>query len=442
MQVDDKKASSLGDLGRHTSYQYLNERIHPSKYILLYDCLCVCAFIGTAIWCVYTFSLDNDTCLVDYKLYNENPDYGYPSISILIINPFLDEKLRTYGDGINAVTYSKFLGGQHWDERMLDINYDDVTMDLKDYFIGYDMLSDNYSVISIDNFTNNPATSYGWQKPYKKFRAHRGQTFAVDPPFDTYGGVTRFHVQMWIKIKTNLFKDSLRPHIYDYNPDSPTFGGFLVWFHYPGQALQAWHLGMGKWLWPKRETNSSKNYVMIFKRSQMDVIQRRNKNNNPCVEDWKNHDQHVIEEVIFNAGCRPPHWTSKQNVPLCRSQEEMRKVLLPLRKHEFLDYTPPCRSITNLPFYYEEIDEDTDSDPAHFRIAMTSADTTFKNVEQIKEYSTQNLIGNIGGYLGLILGYAIVQLPVLLNGIYKAVHHICQKPYPVRSRYLKNRIST
>ena len=117
----------------------------------------------------------------------------------------------------------------------------------------------------------------------------------------------------------------------------------------------------------------------------------------------------------------PPHWESKQNFPLCKSKEEMRKVLPPLEKHAYLDYTPPCRSVTNLPFSYEEIDEDVDRDPEYFRISMTSADTTFKNIEQIREYSTQSLIGNIGGYLGLILGYAIIQLPVLLHGIYKRV---------------------
>ena len=121
---------------------------------------------------------------------------------------------------------------------------------------------------------------------------------------------------------------------------------------------------------------------------------------------------------MSRVGCRPPHWNSEK-YPLCRSQEEMKKVLPPLTKHGYLDYTPPCRSITNFPFSFQEIDEDTDRLPAYFRISMTSADTTFKNVEQIKEYSTQSLVGNIGGFLGLILGYALIQLPLSLYHISK-----------------------
>ena len=269
-----------------------------------FENICLIAFLGCAMWCTITYLLDYDTCLVDFKFYNENPSYVYPSISIMIINPFLDERLREYGEGINATTYSKFLSGQYWDERMLDIDYDNVTIDLNDYFIGYEMLSDNFSVITIDNFTDNPATSYGWRKPYKNFRSHAWQTFAIDPPFDTFGGVTRFLVQTWIKIRTDLFKNSIRQSLYDYDPDSPNWGGFEVWFHYPNQLMESWHLGMGKWFWPYRNENSTKNFVMVFERSKMDVLQRRNKRSSPCVEDGINHDNHLIEEIMSRNGCR------------------------------------------------------------------------------------------------------------------------------------------
>ena len=102
----------------------------------------------------------------------------------------------------------------------------------------------------------------------------------------------------------------------------------------------------------------------------------------------------------------------------------MKKVLPPLKKHEYLDYTPPCRIVTNLPFSFQEIEEDAKRDPAYFRISMTSADTTFKHVEQIKEYSTQNLVGNIGGYLGLILGYGIIQLPIFFYHLYQKLQSL------------------
>ena len=331
-------------------------------------------------------------------------------MSILIVNPYINERLKAYGDGINSVTYSKFLAGQHWDERMLNISYDDVTVDLKDYFVGYDTLSDNFSVISIDNFTTD-REGHGWKPPKVNFRHWGWKSFAIEKPYRG-GGVTQFFVQTWVKIKTDLFKKQLRPHIYNYNIDSESYGGFEVWFHYPGQLLHSWNLGMGKWFWPVRKRSWPKNYVMSFQRSKMESIKRRNKYNEPCEEDWSNHDKHVMEKIISNAGCRPPHWESNQGVPLCASKESMQRVLPPLTKQGYLDYNPPCRSVTHLPFSYDEFDEDNNRDPAYFRISTTTGDPTFRQVEHTKQYPAQSLIGNTGGYLGLILGYALIQVPI------------------------------
>merc|ERR1712223_1751829 len=101
---------------------------------------CIVAAISTTSWCVYIFSQDHDVCLVDFKQYNEEKEYIYPSFSLIFVNPFIEEKLKLYGKGINATTYSQFLEGLYWDERTLNISYDEVTIDIADYFFGYDIM--------------------------------------------------------------------------------------------------------------------------------------------------------------------------------------------------------------------------------------------------------------------------------------------------------------
>ena len=78
---------------------------------LVYNSFCVAGFIGTALWCITVFFLNHDICLVDIREYNDDLDNVYPSISIMIVNPFLDNRLKEYGDNITAVNYSKFLAG-------------------------------------------------------------------------------------------------------------------------------------------------------------------------------------------------------------------------------------------------------------------------------------------------------------------------------------------
>ena len=46
-----------------------------------------------------------------------------------------------------------------------------------------------------------------------------------------------------------------------------------------------------------------------------------------------------------------------------------------------------------------------------FEIAMYFQDNTFLAIVQTREYCLQSLIGNAGGYVGLLLGYSILQLP-------------------------------
>ena len=44
--------------------------------------------------------------------------------------------------------------------------------------------------------------------------------------------------------------------------------------------------------------------------------------------------------------------------------------------------------------------------------------TTFREIKQIRAYDLENLYGNIGGYMGLFLGYAILNLPTMFLFFY------------------------
>ena len=44
---------------------------------------------------------------------------------------------------------------------------------------------------------------------------------------------------------------------------------------------------------------------------------------------------------------------------------------------------------------------------------------TFKEIKQVRAYSTQTLVGNAGGYIGLLLGYTIREIPMFLRYLYE-----------------------
>ena len=82
--------------------------------------------------CIYDFFLNENISLVEYRSFQEFGHSGYPSISFCILYPFLENKLRMHGSGINVTRYVMFLNGSLSDERMAKIDYDNVTISLSD----------------------------------------------------------------------------------------------------------------------------------------------------------------------------------------------------------------------------------------------------------------------------------------------------------------------
>ena len=56
-----------------------------------------------------------------------------------------------------------------------------------------------------------------------------------------------------------------------------------------------------------------------------------------------------------------------------------------------------------------------------FRIRLWFRSNTFMEIKQIKAYNFENLVGNAGGYVGLFLGYSVIQLPYFATVIYQKI---------------------
>ena len=51
--------------------------------------------------------------------------------------------------------------------------------------------------------------------------------------------------------------------------------------------------------------------------------------------------------------------------------------------------------------------------------AFSRAGTTYMEITQTRAYDGQSLIGNAGGYVGLFLGVALIQLPLALESLFQ-----------------------
>ena len=141
--------------------------------------------------------------------------------------------------------------------------------------------------------------------------------------------------------------------------------------------------------------------------------------------------------------CRPLPWVSNGELPNCTTKEQMKKLrtlhIAAASYHKgqnpenkSLEIYPPCLEIGNVQIDYMDVELDLNAYSALIleliqkirnndyrsnyigvRIDYWSL-LMFKEIKQIRAYNLQSLIGNTGGYVGLLLGYTILELPFLI----------------------------
>ena len=127
--------------------------------------------------------------------------------------------------------------------------------------------------------------------------------------------------------------------------------------------------------------------------------------------------------------------------------------LFTLRFDEY-DIHPPCQGMEKIDYSFEDhvyeekdISWNTTSSHGTFWFGLYIYDQKYKEIVQIKAIDVNGLIGYIGGYIGLILGYSILQIPeciVMLVRKFKADCSDCPKsqnnslPVFVKSKHQGN----
>ena len=114
---------------------------YPTFLKYVYVLILVSGTIWLGIDCFRCYLKNEDVSQTEYKRFHyDDPDNVYPSITFCVEHPLLPEKLQNINDGINISTYRDFLRGSYWDDRLLEVDYDNVTASLDDSLLGVKMM--------------------------------------------------------------------------------------------------------------------------------------------------------------------------------------------------------------------------------------------------------------------------------------------------------------
>jgi hypothetical protein len=272
---------------------------------------------------------------------------------------------------------------------MVKIDYNSVSTNITEMFLSYGVELANGTFFSgtsmRHSFWKTPYISYTWESWEKKIV----KCFGLEI-------IDKNVSELSITLKRDIFPDRIRPQS----------GGFVVLFHYPNQILNS--IGTATRQWKKKSKGD--NYWLSFYVRGMNVFQYRYKSrHNNCFQKWQEYDTRILEKHIKYVGCRTPDTNTKHDWPICESKEKMKEA----RYHLRTGAVQPCREIESINYQIGE------SDGSFIRngfknwvaIAIQVSNPRFKLTIQKKEVDFQTLVGNVGGYIGIFLGFAVPQIP-------------------------------
>jgi len=165
---------------------------------------------------------------------------------------------------------------------------------------------------------------------------------------------------------------------------------------------------------------------IIFNVRGMEILRRRNKPNDPC-SDYDNEGANtVLDDVVNELKCKPHYWDISSLLPDCseRMLNRSRQILDDsLYNYNAGHLNKPCRTILDL-WYDYEFDQSVESctdDDENLHITVVFNNLPFKEISFVPASTMWNLLSSFGVIASLFLGFSLIQLPDLFQGLNKRV---------------------
>ena len=85
------------------------------------------------------------------------------------------------------------------------------------------------------------------------------------------------------------------------------------------------------------------------------------------------------------------------------------------------NYPFPCHSIESLTYDYSETKGMGNDKPSKFMVLVHFPNVKYRQIAHVQEYDIESLVGNIGGYIGLFLGYSLINFPRFVIAMFEIV---------------------
>ena len=345
-----------------------------------YIICCVIATIVLILNCFYNFWKDKDTSQITFKMYHEEKDGIYPSVSLCFEWPFLKERFENLEGGITASNYSQFLKGEFWDDKYQDIDYDNVTLDLKSYLASV-KIENTIGVRKMYSFRNDSSDNSSKALSLSvSSRSSDEKCYSIDIPYKE----KEYLKLLEIKFNKTIFHDTKTGIGFKDN--------FYIAFHYPSQfrtsSVRSSVIRYDVKSIVAESGRKGRLDKVTFTIMNVEVLRRRDKRTENCNWDWKRHDDYFNTYIVQDVGCRLPYLHhANEKLNKCSNSQELSKF-----DNEFHGKIPgsdsfikPCLTIEKMFYRYDEMRQSVFlSLSSLLTIEIRYEDSIFKEIEYIQ----------------------------------------------------------
>ena len=203
-----------------------------------------------------------------------------------------------------------------------------------------------------------------------------------------------------------------------------------IFIHYPGQLITT--LQKPKYKASFRYLSSILNEfnnqeahnVLEFKISQTKVLRKRHKSTErPCNPDIRDYDTYFQVEIVNKLRCVPVYWKDAlhdhTNVTICLSAEDLREAFRYVSDIPNFLAQKDTSCIEMHLLSIDSVNYKPDPIPSDFAIAFHYTEKIYEEITYSKQTPFENWLSNVGGFVGIFLGYSMMQFPAFLMYIFE-----------------------
>ena len=405
----------------------------------IYKCALIVLTIGMTLYCIQKYRLDHNVSLVDFKWFQNSELDIYPSLTICFLDPISETKLDNQYKGVKKTMYKSYLSGyvldEYLDRKYLEIDYANVAISVQDYLLhiliqlgnGTKMIHKATKPFTWVYNKNEPSRKIAWIPEIRTINVHPlKMCFVFDVPYIAKEPVDYIRISM----NRSVFQ-------------SGSSKWFTTHLSYPNQLLRSAATSKIDWKWPTDKENLNEIIAFDINLDQMETINYRNKLSNPCHSDWLNDDENILRDMAGDIGCVPPYFLHELDVPACTEQKQLitwRDNLTRFHHTPSIKETMPCRVIRSQRFT-SKISTESGNEKNVFYVVVRYPEY-YMEIKHVRQYNFESLIGNAGGYLGLFLGYALLQLPACTVMAYSAARNVLEQMVDCKDKYASNEVNS